>query len=148
MSAAPADAKSEIDRLTESFFQLFSNRGGATPRLERIFDLFVPEGIIARCGDGTAEITTLQEFITPRRELLTNGTLTEFSEVETSENTRVFGHIANRLSTYQKSGVLRGRPFSSRGMKSFQFVRTPAGWRILSMAWDDEREGFAVNELS
>jgi len=25
-----------------------------------------------------------------------------------------------------------------------QFVRTPAGWRISAMAWDDEREGLAV----
>ena len=31
-------------------------------------------------------------------------------------------------------------------MKTLQFVETPQGWRIASVAWDDEREGLAVPE--
>ena len=140
-------AKSELDRLTESFFALFSNRDGA-PELGRIFELFVPNGIIAKCTSVDPELTTLREFIAPRQVLLTSGTLTEFSESETSERTQIFGNIAQRISTYQKSGCLDGVPFSTRGVKTFQFVRTRIGWRILSVTWDDEREGLAIEELS
>jgi hypothetical protein len=143
----PADAKAEIDRLTLSFFGLFSNRGGIQPELEKIFDLFVPQGVIAKCSSDEPEISSLQEFITPRQELLTNGTLTEFSEAETSGRTEIFGNIATRVSTYQKSGVLDGKPFTTRGMKSFQFTKTTSGWRILSVSWDDERDGFSIQEL-
>jgi hypothetical protein len=142
-----ADAKAEIDRLADSFFELFSNRDGA-PVLDRIFDLFVPNGLIAKCTGPDPEISTLQEFIAPRQELLTNGTLTDFAESETSERTQIFGNIAQRLSTYQKSGCLNGVPFSTRGVKTFQFVRARTGWRILSVTWDDEREGLAIEELS
>jgi hypothetical protein len=142
-----ADAKAEIDRLADSFFALFSNRDGA-PVLDRIFDLFVPNGLIAKCTDPDPEISTLQEFIAPRQELLTNGTLTDFSESETFERTQIFGNIAQRLSTYQKSGRLDGVPFSARGVKTFQFVRTRTGWRILSVTWDDERDGLAIKELA
>jgi hypothetical protein len=30
-------------------------------------------------------------------------------------------------------------------MKTFQFVETPRGWRICALAWDDERDGLAVD---
>ncbi|MEA2165298.1 MAG: hypothetical protein QOK37_3425 [Thermoanaerobaculia bacterium] len=142
-----SEAKAEIDQLAESFFGLFSNRGGITPDLERIFELFVPQGVIAKCTSSDPEISTLREFITPRQDLLTNGALTEFSEAETAERTQIFGNIATRVSTYQKRGVLDGTPFTARGMKSFQFVKTSQGWRILSVNWDDEREGFSIHDL-
>jgi hypothetical protein len=139
--------KAEIDELTRSFFGLFSNVGGVKPGLDRVFDLFVPQCLIAKCGALDPEVSTLHAFITPRQELLSNGSLTDFAEVETSERTFVFGSIAQRLSTYEKSGSRDGVPFTSRGVKSFQYLRTADGWRILSMAWDDERDGLTLQEL-
>ena len=56
----------------------------------------------------------------------------------------MFGNIAQRLSLYHKSGVSSGVAFHQRGIKTFQFVRTPQGWRIGAVAWDDQREGFTV----
>jgi hypothetical protein len=32
----------------------------------------------------------------------------------------------------------------ARGAISTQFIRTPDGWRMSSMAWDDERPGLAL----
>ena len=148
MSADPDAAKAAIDLLTASFFGLFSNLGGVSPDLTRIFDLFVPQGLIAKCAGDDPEISTLQEFITPRQKLLTDGSLTDFSEVETSERTHIFGNMAQRLSIYQKSGKRDGVPFSARGVKSFQFLETSDGWRILSMTWDDERDGLSLKELT
>jgi hypothetical protein len=34
--------------------------------------------------------------------------------------------------------VRDGAAFAARGRIATQFVRTPGGWRITSMAWDDE----------
>lgn len=138
------EALAEIDRLIEKFFSAFNNRGGRRPDLARVQELFVPEGLVAKCVAATPEISTLPAFIAPRQELLSGGTLTEFEEVETSQTTEVLGHIAHRLSTYRKSGVMEGAPFVTRGAKSFQLLETPAGWRILSVMWDDEREGFQL----
>jgi hypothetical protein len=148
MSTDGLAAKAEIDQLTRAFFELFSNRDGMRPDLGRIFDLFVPQGVIARCAGRVPEISTLAAFIAPRQKLLSNGSLTDFAEVETSERTHIFGNMAQRLSTYQKSGSRDGVPFLSRGVKSFQFVHTPDGWRILSMAWDDERDGLSLQEFT
>jgi len=146
--ASDFEAKREIDRLVRSFFALFSNRGGVVPELNAIFDLFVPRGIISKCVAVPPEVSTLEEFIAPRRELLSSGDLREFHEVETSESTLVLGHLAQRVSGYTKSGVLNGMPFSTRGVKVFQFVLTADGWRIVSVAWDDERAGFSVDRTA
>jgi ribosomal-protein-serine acetyltransferase len=141
-----AEARTQIDLLVASFFGVFSNRGGTRPDLGKIRDLFVAEGIIAKCVAPVPVITTVEEFIGPRQELLSSGELTDFSEEEIAETTQVFGHIAQRVSTYQKSGLLEGASFLTRGVKTFQFVETPAGWRILAMTWDDERPGFSVEQ--
>jgi len=146
--AADVEAKREIDRLVRSFFALFSNRGGVVPELNAIFDLFVPRGIISKCVAVPPEVSTLEEFIAPRRELLSSASLREFYEVETSESTLILGHVAQRVSGYTKSGVLNGLPFSTRGMKLFQFVQVADGWRIASVAWDDERAGFSGESLA
>jgi hypothetical protein len=138
------EAKIEIDRLTAAFFGLFSNRNGP-PDVARIAHLFVAPGIIAKCVEREPEILSLEAFIAPRQQLLTNGSLTDFSEVELSEVTHIFGHIAQRVSTYRKSGVLNGVPFQTDGVKLFQFIETMNGWRILAMSWDDEREGFSID---
>ena len=85
----------------------------------------------------------LEAFIAPRERLLNDGTLTEFHEIETAGRTDIFGNIAQRVSTYRKAGMMRGTPFESRGIKVFQFIKGPRGWRIAAVSWDDEREGFS-----
>ena len=141
------DDQAAIDGLVSAFFELFSNRGGKRPDLDRIFELFVAGGVIANCSREEPEVAGLREFIEPRRALLSNGTLTEFAEVETSARTEIFGRVARRVSTYEKSGRRDGVVFEQSGFKIFQFVKTGAGWKILSMAWDDEREGFSLSPV-
>jgi len=129
----------EIDQLAQSFFGAFANRDGA-PDLDILFGLFVPAGLISqRSGDATAMVS-IAAFIEPRRALLSNGTLTDFSEEELSNTTDVFGDVAQRTSAYRKSGRRDGVSFTTLGRKFFQFVRTPDGWRIASVVWDDERQ--------
>jgi hypothetical protein len=72
------------------------------------------------------------------------GELTRFREAEFADSTEVFGNVAHRFSAYAKSGTLKGAPFEARGLTSMQFVLTVSGWKISSMAWDDERPGLAL----
>ncbi|MFJ6438403.1 DUF4440 domain-containing protein [Streptomyces sp. NPDC091416] len=136
--AYKARVRTELDHLVAAFMASFTNTGGLTPDLEGIRRLFIPEGRIISSVGPTPVIMDLDGFIEPRRRILTDGTLTEFSEWELSERTEVFGSVAHRFSAYAKSGVLNGHRFEARGHKSSQFLRTPAGWRICSMTWDDE----------
>jgi len=51
-----------------------------------------------------------------------------------------FGNVAHRFSSYAKRGTTNDGSIDVRGAISTQFIRTEAGWRISSMAWDDERD--------
>jgi hypothetical protein len=87
-------------------------------------------------------VQSLDEFIEQRRPLLTQGRLVDFAERETDSRTWIAGNIAGRESLYEKSGVLDGIAFRTRGAKQMQFVRLDGRWWISALAWDDAREGF------
>ncbi|MET9730364.1 GNAT family protein [Streptomyces sp. NPDC006458] len=127
----------ELDRLMAVFVGAFTNTDGRRPDLDVIRDVFVPQGrIIANVG-AEPVIYDLDSFIEPRQKMLTDGTLTEFSEWEVAERTEIFGSIAHRFSEYRKSGYHYGEWFEGSGHKTTQFLRTPEGWRMSSLAWDD-----------
>ncbi|MEV8528744.1 DUF4440 domain-containing protein [Streptomyces sp. NPDC052000] len=136
-ASAASEVKAELDRLMSRFLGAFTNTDGRRPDVDRVREVFIPQGmIISNVGDEPV-VYDLDAFIEPREKILTDGSLTEFSEWEVAEHTEVFGSVAQRFSEYRKSGFLNGTWFEGSGHKATQFVRTPAGWRMSSMAWDD-----------
>ena len=140
----PADVKSDLDRLTAEFFRVVSFRRGEKPTYSALHNLFVDNGLLIKNSLATPEISNVSQFIEPRASLVNSGELTSFEEVEVAEITEIFGNVAHRFSTYEKSGMMKGVPFAARGIVSTQFVMTPAGWKISAMAWDDERPGLTI----
>jgi hypothetical protein len=65
-----------------------------------------------------------------------------FYEVEIGRRIDLFGNIAHVLSAYEaRRSPDDGEP-ERRGINSIQLFRTAeAGWRIVAMIWDNEREG-------
>jgi hypothetical protein len=110
--------------------------------------VFLPEAVIVRTCGGEPTVYDVDGFIAPRQELLSGPALVDFSEWELSGRTEVFGDIAQHFCSYAKRGVQDGSPFTGRGMKTLQLVRTAAGWRISAAAWDDERDGLSLGEIS
>jgi hypothetical protein len=142
----PSEAKdqAEIEVLVRTFFAAFVSGPECAAPLDALPDLFLKEAVIVRTCGLTPAVYDVDGFIAPRKALLTSGGLQDFREWEVSGRTEVFGDIAQRLCSYAKAGIQDGRPFSARGMKMLQFVRTAAGWRISAAAWDDERDGLVV----
>ncbi len=136
--------KAELDRLVDEFFRAVSFEAGTSPNYEDIRQLFIEEGLLVKNTAPSPEIATVGQFIRPRLASWRAGELTRFREIELREATQVFGNVAHRFSSYAKSGMLNGVAFAARGMISTQFVRTPRGWRISAMAWDDERPGLSI----
>jgi len=138
-SGAAADDRAAIAGIVGTFFAAFTSDADHTTRLDALRQAFLPEAVIVRTCGGAPAVYGVDSFIAPRRELLSSGTLTDFREWELSGHTEVFGDIAQHFCGYAKAGVQNGTPFTGRGMKTLQFVRTSAGWRISAVAWDDER---------
>jgi hypothetical protein len=144
-SSASFDAnKRAIDSVVARFFAVFTNKNGKTPNLVELKSICLPHCMVVKtCGESPV-VYDLSGFIAPRKKLLNDGELVEFSEEELWERTDIFGNIAQRFSVYEKSGVLLGDRFETKGMKSIQLINTKAGWKISSVAWDDERTGTSV----
>jgi hypothetical protein len=130
--------------VTDQFFRAVSFETGQRPAYASIRDLFMDGGKLIRNSSELPEILSVDDFIASRQRLVDSGALTSFEEVEIAETTEIFGNIAHRFSTYEKRGTLHGEGIEGRGVISTQFIRTPSGWRMSSMAWDDERPGLAV----
>jgi len=139
-----AAVKGELDRLSAAFFRAVSFEAGEAPAYENIHTLFIETGLLVKNSGATPEISSVREFIEPRLAIVRAGELTRFREVELSETTEIFGNVAHRFSAYAKSGTQKGIAFEARGMISTQFIRTPAGWKMSAMAWDDERPGLSL----
>lgn len=127
-----------IDALAQAFFAAFCNAGGRRVDLACLTALCLPDARIVKAVGAVPECHDLPGFIGPRDALLNGGRLVDFSEEETESRTDVFGNVAQRWSRYRKRGVLDGVPFEAEGWKSLQCVRTPQGWRIAAVAWDDQ----------
>ena len=130
--------KIEINNLTKQFFNLFDNTDHKIPDWASVQKICIPEIIIIKKTGLNEIVYNLANFIEPRKEILSDGTLTNFQEQELHEETLVIGHIAHRRSRYQKSGNLSGRSFTETGTKLFQFIKTNDGWRISSLVWEDD----------
>jgi len=129
--------RSAIDALVRAFFGAFSTMGGVVPNLDVLYELLLPEAIIIKNIDAVPVVYDVNGFVEPRRTMLADGSLANFSEEETSERTDIFKNIAQRFSRYKKSWTAQEMSFSGSGTKSFQFVRTSAGWKIASIVWDE-----------
>ncbi len=137
-----AAAQAELDRLVHAFFAVFDNREGRAPRLDDFASLFVHHAVIARKTGEKLEMTTVPEFIAPRRALFDSGELVDFHEWETSARTTITGNLASRHSRYRKQGYLRGEVYQGEGEKCFQFVHVQSTWKIVAVTWEDAPSGY------
>lgn len=138
------DDRAALAGIVRTFFAAFTSGPDCAVRLDALRAVFLPEAVIVRTCGGEPAVYGVEGFIAPRQQLLTGGSLVDFREWEVWGQTEVFGDIAQHFCSYAKAGVQDGIPFTGRGMKTLQFVRTPAGWRISAAAWDDERDGLQV----
>ncbi len=134
-----AKDESEIDEITTQFFDLFTNTDNRTPNIRNIETLFLANGLLINNTSAEPAIYDLESFIEPREEILTNGTLTNFIEEETSHKTEIYGNIAQRMCTYKKSGVLNGEPFTGEGRKLMQFIKVKNKWFLSAVLWSDKQ---------
>jgi hypothetical protein len=72
----------------------------------------------------------------------------DFHEIEIARRIDLFGNIAHVWSAYEARSAPDDAAPERRGINSIQLFKDPdRGWRIMSMIWDNEREGVALPEF-
>jgi RimJ/RimL family protein N-acetyltransferase len=134
-----AEDQAQIESLIRCFFDAFSSDPGVSDRMAALRAAMLPDARIVRTGGAEPVAYDVDSFLAPRRTMLTDGTLTSFHEEAQSGRLELFGDMAQWFGRYSKHGIRDGKSFDGGGMKSIQFVRTAAGWRISASVWDDDR---------
>lgn len=127
-----------INRVSQHYFDLFSNRDGRVPRFDELTSICLDSVLFNHRSGEHFAAANLTQFIQPRQEILTNGYLREFEEYELSSTTHIMGNIAQRQCVYGKEGVIDQAYFSQKGNKLLQFVKECGVWKINSALWEDE----------
>jgi hypothetical protein len=71
----------------------------------------------------------------------------DFYEIETARRIHEFGNMAHAWSVYEVRCAPHDAAPERRGINSIQLFRDERGhWRIVSMIWDNEREGLSVDD--
>ncbi len=71
----------------------------------------------------------------------------DFYEIEIGRRIDLFGNIAHVWSAYEARGSPDDAAPERRGINSIQLFRdSEIGWRIMSMIWDNERDGVPLSE--
>ena len=143
-AAHAAEDTAAMAKVLADFLAAVSFLEGARPDYEALRGLFCEVARLIKNSGEVPEISTVDEFIVPRRQQVDSGELISFEEVEVAHITELFGNVGHRFSTYEKRATSNDIAFEARGMICTQFIRTSSGWKISSMAWDDERPGLTL----
>ncbi len=141
-------SRSDFRDYTSKLYEIVS-----TPGSDRDWEaerpLYHPDARLVRTGlndDGSsfAKVMSLDEFIENADEMLAN---VEFSEIEIEHEARIFGNVAQVASVYEKSFKSETEETHGRGVNFFNFIYDGSNWLIMSIIWDNERDGVRVSDL-
>ena len=138
--------EAEIREVIRAIYAMIS--GPAGPRdWSRHYDYFHPDCRQIRTGMGDddkpwATILSPEEY---RENTTAHFNENAFYEIELNCEVRVFGNMAHAWSSYEARTRLDIDEPERRGINSIQFFKDVSGrWRIISMIWDNEREGLGL----
>lgn len=138
-------AREAVARLVQAFFDAVSFAPGRAPRYAALHELFVEQGLLINNAGAAPEVMPVAAFIRSRQASYDSGSVARFEVTELADTTELFGSVAHRASAFVRRGHRDGQPFEGRGMIFLQCLHTPQGWRLVSVAWDDQRPGQALS---
>lgn len=139
-AADPADVES-IDAIIAALYDVISGPAGERD-WERFRSLFAPNATLAPMAprpDGSLPV----RVISPDQYVeWGSGYFTEnaFYEREAGRELERFGNVANAMSFYESRHSPDEEPFT-RGVNTITLLHDGTRWYVLSIAWDEVREG-------
>lgn len=139
-----ADFRDVTSKLYEIVSTPAPNRNWESER-----EFYHPDARLVRTGlndDGSsfAKVMSLDEFIENADEMLAG---VDFSETEIGHEARIFGNVAQVASFYEKSFKSDTEEIRGRGVNFFNLIYDGSSWLIMSIIWDNEREGLSLSDF-
>jgi hypothetical protein len=140
---------SSIDGIVRALYEVISGPAWAPRDWDRERRLFFPGARLVPTrprpeGGAIADVFDVEGYIASRSPMFEKDS---FFEDEIARRTFIFGNIANVLSAYELRRAPGEKPFV-RGVNSIQLFHDGNRWWVLSIAWDNERPGSPLPDLS
>ncbi|HOC17999.1 MAG TPA: hypothetical protein PKK95_07015 [Vicinamibacterales bacterium] len=144
--ARPADVETP-ETIVAALYDVISGPAGQARDWDRFRHLFAPGARlmpVAPRKDGSAPAAlSPDDYVERTREaFLKNG----FFEKEIARKAEAFGNVAHVFSTYETRRAAGDAKPMARGINSIQLMKHAGRWWILTVAWDQEREGNPLPE--
>jgi hypothetical protein len=144
MSAS--DDFTTIDGILRALYETISGPKG-TRDWERERRLFLGNGHLVPTrplpeGGAAADVFDVDGYIASREPFFLAN---DFWEIEIGRRVERFGSIAQVWSAYEARSAPDG-PVTRRGINSVQLFFDGTRWRIVSILWDNEREGVRLTD--
>ena len=134
-----------IDAILKAMYETISGRAGQKRDWERDRALHHPRAILAPArqapGGPAAGVFTFDEFVASRGPFLEAN---DFHEIEVARRVDRFGNWAHVRSVYEARRSPGDPELLKRGVNSIQLFHDGEQWRVVSVLWDNEREGVEV----
>ena len=143
--ADPADVES-IDAIIAALYDVISGPAGERD-WERFRSLFAPNATMSPMAprpDGSTPVRVLS----PEQYVEWGGAYfleNAFYERESGRELERFGNVANAMSLYESRHAPDEEPFT-RGVNTITLLHDGTRWYVLSIAWDEVREGLPAPE--
>ncbi len=133
----------DIDLLIRTLYDTISGPAGLERQWERMRQLFFPGAHMVRTfvgDDGTPQalVMDVENYIATTSPYFQDQ---GFFEWEVARHTDRFGNIAHVFSTYEARHDLNDPQPFKRGINSIQLFHDGSRWWVMSVLWDNEREG-------
>jgi hypothetical protein len=130
-----------IDSVIRAMYETISGPAGQPRQWERDRALHHPKALLipARQAKGgpAGGVFSFDEFVATRAPFFDEN---DFYEIEIARKEFRFGAIAHVLSFYEARKAPRGE-LLRRGVNSIQLLHDGERWWVMSVLWDNEREG-------
>lgn len=136
----------EIDHLTEQFYQCISFNQEHYPNFDKLQELFFGDGRLINNNFEAPIEFTVQSFAQAMMVQIEAGNISHFAQQEISDQTEVFGKVAQRISTYEYTFLNDDSKEWLRGINYVQYIFTGGKWLIASMVWNDETDLVKIPE--
>jgi hypothetical protein len=139
-----------IDAIIKALYESISGPAGAPRQWERDRALYAPGALmipmrppsVTKDGRGAAEILDFDGYVKSRTPFFAANS---FYEVEIARKEFRFGAMAHVLSAYEGRETPNGK-LIKRGINSIQLFHDGTRWWVVSIMWDNEREGVELPE--
>ncbi|MCB2204050.1 hypothetical protein KQI65_04820 [bacterium] len=141
-----ASDHSSIDAIVRALYASVSGRAGEKDDWDRLRALFTQSARLQPVvwkGKDDVQLRTVSvdDYIRSATKYFESGS---FHEREIGRRVERFGHIAHVFSTYESFEHAEDPLPFARGINSIQLYHDGSRWWILSVLWDEEREGSSI----